>query len=255
LWIVTLPILALNLAALDNTSRETSVHVIVNPDTATLQIGQSQQFSAEVIGTPNQKVYWRLAGKGCSKSACGTIDQNGFYTAPAAIPNPPTVFVAATSAADHRSSGSATVTVIGVPLAIAVSPNPPAPIVAGSGATIAFTATLTGAPANTSVNWGLECNSTSDSNGDFCFDTDSDGDGPGCTQLPGGFQVCGARANVGPGNEVLTYTPPTNLYLTNFQPNTCTISPTGNGMVPITATVTYNGNVASQTVCITVTTQ
>ena len=255
-WIVTLPILALNLVALDNYSGGNSlIYVTVHPDAVTLFTGQSQQFSAVVNGTRNQKVYWRLAGPGCTKSACGTIDQNGFYTAPAAIPNPPTVFVAATSAADHRRSGSAIVTIAGVPLSISVSPNPPPPIVAGSGSTIAFTATITGAPANTSILWSLGCISASDGNGDFCFDTDSDGDGPGCTQLPGGFTLCGALPNVGPGNEVLTYTPPTNLYLASFQPNACTSSPTGNGMVPLTATVTYNGSSASQTVCITVTTQ
>jgi hypothetical protein len=33
----------------------------------------------------------------CGKAACGTISENGLYTAPAQVPDPPTVFVEATT--------------------------------------------------------------------------------------------------------------------------------------------------------------
>jgi hypothetical protein len=71
--------------------------------------------------------------------------------------------------------------------------------------------------------------------------------------LPGGFQICGARANVGPGNEPLTYTPPGKLYTDTFQANSCASTAGNDGLIPLTATITYNGINASQTVCITVT--
>jgi hypothetical protein len=233
-----------------------AITVTVNPPSASLMTGQSSSFEANVNGTLDQNVTWSLSGAGCTGDACGTLTSTTTnpttYTAPQTIPNPPTVTLTATSE-QGGTPGTSTITITTIPLGVTISPNPPAPIQAGSGQTIVFTATITGAPANTNLSWGLECNSESDSNDDFCFDNDFDQDGPGCTQLPSGFQLCGAVPNVGPGNEALTYTPPGKLYTDTFQANACTSSPGNNGIVPLLVKLTYNGNEVDQTICITVT--
>lgn len=89
-------------------SGSTQPPVIVNPGLATLfadEPGNSwptaitqQQFSA------SQSVTWAVTGGDSN----GTIDSNGLYTTPAAVPNPATATVTATSPA---STGSAFVTV------------------------------------------------------------------------------------------------------------------------------------------------
>ncbi len=88
----------------------TPIVVTVNPPSANVTSGATQQFTATVTGSSNQAVTWSLQGAGCIGSACGTLDQAGFYTAPINIPNPPTVTVIATAQADGVSFGTATVT-------------------------------------------------------------------------------------------------------------------------------------------------
>jgi hypothetical protein len=92
------------------------VTVTVNPGLATLfakEAGNSwptaatqQQFAATVNGSTSQSVTWAVMGG----SADGTVDGMGLYTAPAVVPNPATVTVTATSAAD-TTPGSTFVTV------------------------------------------------------------------------------------------------------------------------------------------------
>ena len=87
------------------------VGMSVAPDTATVTPGAKQQFTASVTNAINTAVTWSLSGTGCSGSGCGTISQQGLYTAPAATGSPLTVTVTATSVADDTKSGTATVTV------------------------------------------------------------------------------------------------------------------------------------------------
>jgi len=233
-----------------------AISVDVNPSSATLLTGQTQQFTATVTGTSDQIVYWSLSGADCTGAACGTIDSTGLYTAPANVPpNDPTVTVTATADADPKAKGTAIVTISeNTQLSIAIFPNPPAPIEAGVG-TITFNVVITNAPPDTQVNWSLGCISLYDGDaGENCNDLDFDGDGPGCTTL-NGIQVCGARPNVGPGNDALIYAPPHKLFTTTFAPNSCELvdNGSGDGFVPLTASVNYNGQNATQTVCITVT--
>ncbi len=80
--------------------------VTVNPGLATLfadEVGNSwpagvtqQQFSATINGSTDQSVTWAVTGS----STNGTVDGNGLYTAPAVVPNPATVTVTATPAAE-----------------------------------------------------------------------------------------------------------------------------------------------------------
>ena len=83
--------------------------VTVIPFIQTIQIGAVQQFSATVsgpLGSPrlSQNVVWSVSG--------GTIDATGKYTAPAIVPNPPTVTVTATSVVDSRWSGAQTTVIV-----------------------------------------------------------------------------------------------------------------------------------------------
>jgi hypothetical protein len=71
--------------------------ITISPNVvAQVAAGSTQQFSA--WGTGNQRVSatWKVGGPGCSKLPCGTISNDGLYTAPAVPPTPPTVFLWAT---------------------------------------------------------------------------------------------------------------------------------------------------------------
>src|SRR5216684_3604741 len=107
--------------------------VTVSPSSATVQTGGVQQFTATVSpsGT-NQAVTWSLSGTGCTGASCGTIDATGKYTAPASVPNPPTVTVRATSVADSAKAAIAAVNIMTavnnpIPAIIALQPGATAP--------------------------------------------------------------------------------------------------------------------------------
>ncbi len=118
--------------------------VTVSPSNATVQTGGVQQFTATVNPTgANQAVTWSLSGTGCTGASCGTIDATGKYTAPASIPNPPTVTARATSAVDSAKTATAAVNIMTavnnpIPAITTISPT--------SGATggAAFTLTVNG---------------------------------------------------------------------------------------------------------------
>ena len=74
--------------------------------------GSTLQFSASGKGITDTSVAWSVSGPGCSKSACGTVSDTGLYTAPADVPNPPTVNVEATSRTDMSVTGKSKVTVV-----------------------------------------------------------------------------------------------------------------------------------------------
>jgi len=94
------------------------------PGSATLANGAKQPFSAAVLGTSNQGVFWTVTGSGCGVSgACGTIDSSGMYTAPASAPSPNLITVVATSSADTSQSASATVTISGGPYIASLAPS------------------------------------------------------------------------------------------------------------------------------------
>lgn len=83
----------------------------VSPLTASKFPTQTQQFTATVSGSANTTVTWQVNGVTGGSAATGTIDVNGLYTAPAAVPNPATVTVSAVSQADVTKSGSARMTI------------------------------------------------------------------------------------------------------------------------------------------------
>jgi hypothetical protein len=88
--------------------------VTLAPVSVTLQPGGVQQFIATVSPSgAKQAVTWTLSGAGCSAATCGTLDQTGKYTAPAAVPNPLIVTLVATSALDGSKSAFALITLTG----------------------------------------------------------------------------------------------------------------------------------------------
>ncbi|MGA8153943.1 MAG: hypothetical protein WB952_23530 [Terriglobales bacterium] len=239
-----------------------AISVTVSPATAVLLPGQSSQFRADVNGTQDKIVNWTLSGApgGCTPEVCGTIvpsTTNGLnttYTAPQTVPSNLIITITATADADSTASGTASVTISqNTTLSISVSPANPAPIAAGTASPIAFNAIIANAPPDTNVDWGLGCISLFDSSHPACSIFLNNG-GPGCTVINGATTQC-AITSEGPGNDTALYTAPAMLYTTQFSPNACELSNdgSGNGEVPLTAHVSYNGNDASATICITVT--
>ena len=88
------------------------VSVSVSPTTANIRAGDSYTFQASVSGASNPSVTWAVSGMNGGSAAVGTIDANGKYSAPSTLPNPNSVTVTATSAADTTKSASSAVTLM-----------------------------------------------------------------------------------------------------------------------------------------------
>src|SRR5579872_756798 len=94
----------------------------VSPQTASVQVNQSQQFTATVSGSSNTSVVWSVSSITGGNTAVGTISSSGFYTAPAVVPSPSRLTITATSVADATKSASASVNIT-TPPAISISPT------------------------------------------------------------------------------------------------------------------------------------
>src|SRR6266702_8503934 len=79
------------------------ISITILPTSASVAVGQTQQFTASVSGTSNTGVTWAVNGTIGGSSTVGMISSNGLYTAPNSPPNPTTVTVTATSTANTRS--------------------------------------------------------------------------------------------------------------------------------------------------------
>lgn len=127
-----------------------SVLVTVTAPAANVNVGTTVAFTASVTGSTNQAVAWSVNGVAGGNATVGTIDANGNYTAPAAIPSPAAVTITATSQADATKSGSVQVTIV-APVGLTLSPTSKS---LGAGQTQQFTATVTNA-TNTAVTWSV----------------------------------------------------------------------------------------------------
>jgi hypothetical protein len=237
--------------------------VTIDPSSANVPQTLQQVFNAQITGTSDPNVFWALSSQQCTGLACGTLSTLGpspstTYTAPAQ--GTPAVTLTATAEADSSAQATAPITVsCGGPPSISVFPTS-ASIQAGSASPLSFSGTINPCGnQSTEVNWQLGCISLYDGNPDEdCFNNDFEGGGPGCTQINGGTKVCGARANVGPGTDPLDYFAPAKLFTSSFAPNVCeeTNNGSGDGLVPLTATVSLQGcpqQGCQATACITVT--
>jgi len=124
------------------------VTISISPSTAQVVIGTTLQLTATVANSTNTAVTWRIAGSGCTGSACGTITTSGLYTAPATVPSPATISVTATSVADSTKSATATVTIV-QPVSVTVSPKTVQLLTGGKQQFSATVANTT----NTAVTW------------------------------------------------------------------------------------------------------
>ncbi len=83
----------------------------------------SRRSASRKTATSGSTTAWSVNGIAGGNATVGTVDANGLYTAPAALPNPATVQVTASSA-DGTASGSATVALENpVPVPTTVSPS------------------------------------------------------------------------------------------------------------------------------------
>jgi hypothetical protein len=126
-----------------------SVVVTISPTSASVQAGNTQQFTAAVTGTANTAVTWQVNGVTGGNAAVGTISSSGLYKAPVTVPSPAAVTVTCVSSGDNTKSASAALTVTAPPVSVAVSP---ATASVPAGKTQQFTAKVTGTP-NTTVQW------------------------------------------------------------------------------------------------------
>ncbi len=82
---------------------ESGAVVTVSPSIATLQVGESSQFTATITGLPSQRVTWSV-----DEGAGGTVSSTGEYSTP---PEVGTFHVRATAVDDPNASATATVSV------------------------------------------------------------------------------------------------------------------------------------------------
>jgi hypothetical protein len=132
-------------------SSSSSTVVSISPTSASVVVLHTQQFTATVTGTTNTAVTWQVDGMTHGNSTVGSIDNNGLYTAPAAIASSTMdVTVSAVSQADTSKSAAAAVTILEVtPVVVTILPTLAS---VGVGATKQFTATVSGT-SNTAVTW------------------------------------------------------------------------------------------------------
>jgi uncharacterized protein YjdB len=149
-------------ASITITSAPTTISVAVAPTSASIQVNQMQSFTATVQNdSQNKGVQWTLSGAGCSGSACGTLSASSsasgtaiVYTAPAAVPNPASVTLTATSIADSTKSSSAAITIFAVVTNIGVAISPTTQSVQVT-QTQLFVATVQNDSQNKGVKWTL----------------------------------------------------------------------------------------------------
>jgi DNA-binding beta-propeller fold protein YncE len=105
---------------------DSGIAVSLTPGTATVPTGEQQQFSATLAndlqnqgvtwlitqGTPTNSDYPSLPTCSTLTPSCGSIDENGLYTAPAAVPTTASLTIVATSKADPTRFTIGTITVI-----------------------------------------------------------------------------------------------------------------------------------------------
>ena len=88
------------------------VTVNVTPNSAQPFQGEKLQFNATVQNASDSAVNWQVNQTAGGNPTVGMIDSTGLYTAPALVPNPPTVTVTAVLQSDSTKTGSSSVTIL-----------------------------------------------------------------------------------------------------------------------------------------------
>ena len=132
-----------------------SVTVTVSSSSSSVLLGNTQQFTATVMGISNTEVTWSVNGVSGGNSTVGTISSAGFYTAPQDLPNPSSVTIRATSQANSSASGNAVLTITS-DITVSVATNPSAMSSVFPGGTVQLLATVISAGhPDTNVNWAV----------------------------------------------------------------------------------------------------
>ena len=137
-----------------------AISVAVAPLSSTVQLGQTQPFTATVSNdTKNSGVSWSLSS--CAPGACGTLSATTSasgssitYTAPAQMPASPSIVLTATSVADPSKSASSAITIATSPQPVIVSISPLSQTLTVNQAQN-FTATVQNDAMNKGVSWTL----------------------------------------------------------------------------------------------------
>ncbi len=165
-----------------NTSNSTGIIiplpvVTISPFSASVQAGEPMQFTANVVSTTSTTITWSVNNILGGNSTLGTVSTTGLYMAPATVPNPPTVTVAATSSAETRPYGAAIVTITAPPVnaTVTVAPTDTTDL---AGKNVQFAATVGGA-ASTAVTWSVN----GVAGGNSTVGTICNTIGTGCTSL------------------------------------------------------------------------
>lgn len=88
-----------------------TVSVRLSPNSATVPLNGTQQFTATVAGGAGTEVSWGVNGVGGGDARFGTISPSGLYAAPSLMPPSGSVSVTATSRAEPTASATAAVTI------------------------------------------------------------------------------------------------------------------------------------------------
>ena len=135
-----------------------TVSVSISPSAASVDVGTTKQFQASVFGTSDARVTWQVNSTAGGDSVHGTIDSNGLYRAPAAVPNPAVVSVVAVSVADSTKNASASANITSS-VTVAILPTTASVALGGQQQ---FTADIRGS-ANTAVTWSVNNKTGGDS--------------------------------------------------------------------------------------------
>ncbi|SPF44404.1 exported hypothetical protein [Candidatus Sulfotelmatobacter kueseliae] len=115
-----------------------AISVSTNPSGVTVVYTSiTQAFVATVSGETNTAVNWEVNAISGGNSVIGTIDSNGNYTPPSAVPSPALVTITAVSQADATVSGSYPVTIV-----TALATSTPTPQTVSPGGTANFSLAL-----------------------------------------------------------------------------------------------------------------
>jgi plastocyanin len=194
-----------------------NVAVVISPSEATVGVGQTVEFAAEVTGAVNTAVTWSVSG-----SSCGSVTAGGVYTAPGAATS---CVVTAAAVAAPSVRGSAVVTVTGTPPPVAITISPATAAIAAC-RTVAFTATVTGS-TNRAATWAVqEANGgTISASGTYTAPTDA-----------GVYHVIGTAAADPTRTATATVTVTEQIISVTVSPATVTVAP--GATAQLTANVT-----------------
>lgn len=111
-------------SAAKNPAVKTPASVVVSPAKVNMRAGSMRKFFAQISGSPDAKVVWRVNGTKGGTAATGTIAADGTFSAPEILPTNDVVEVEAVSAADSSVAGKAVVTLLNpVPVIDSLEPK------------------------------------------------------------------------------------------------------------------------------------